>query len=342
MRKKALLVSSQIPYPCVNGGIERLVAGYESRILSDFDVDLLFYRSGCPMQMFHYGKPLPGQISAERLLDEHYAFVILFNYDTDFQQDSFIRPLLSHLPCFQFLQQHPVAGMSDSHFRGTITQSSSEPNNDVFVPGGFYDSDVFFRKNGRSDEFVVCVARIHEDKNQLELVQGYRDRIYNKYGLPAYLVGGGGLRDEEDLYFKEVMKFVDGVAIVSNADPSTPLATNNWLRADDVASLFHRARLSVMPSPQESFCVALLEALACGTTCIVNGRYSAFQPQDLSSQVFGSVTGKQGSILDWIDEALQKNTRIDASAWAGKFSLPEIKPRLLQFIQERCYVTPFG
>jgi glycosyltransferase involved in cell wall biosynthesis len=336
MKKKALLICSQNPYPCVNNGIERLIVGYESYIFADFDVYLLYYSSGHPIQMFHYGQPLLVEARPESLLEQGFAFVFLFNYDSDFQQDDFILPLLARFPCFQFLQAHPVAGMNDNHFRGTIAQSSSTPAKDVFVPGGFFDSGVFFRKNGRSNELVVCVARIHEDKNQLELIQGYKERIYNKYGLPLYLAGGGGLRYDEDLYFQEVMKFVDGVAILSNADPEKPLAPRSWLEPTEVASLFHRARLAVMPSPQESFCIALLEALACGTTCVVNGRYSAFQPEDLGPQVFGSVTGKQGSILDWIDDALQKNIRIEASAWARKFSLPEIKPKLLRFIQERC------
>src|SRR5205085_11626536 len=116
---------------------------------------------------------------------------------------------------------------------------------------------------------------------------------------------------------------VDGVTIFSNADRARPLAPGNWLGAAEVASLFHRARLAVMASPQESFCVALLEALACGTTCVVNGRYSAFKPQDLGPRVFGNVTEKRGTILDWVEAALQNNVRIDSSAWASKFSLAE-------------------
>lgn len=336
IRKKALLVCSQIPYPCVNGGIERLVAGYESRIFSAFDVYLLLYSLGRPLQMFHYGQPLPGTPTTECLLAEEFTFVLLFNYDTDFQHDDFVRPLLTRFPCFQFLQFHPVNGMDDNHFRGILCQSSTMPGADVVVPGGFYDSSVFFKKENRSEELVVCVARIHEDKNQLELVRGYRDKIFSKYGFPLLLVGGGGVRDEEDHYFREVMSYVDGTAIISNADQANPLAPANWLEANGIADLFHRARLAVMPSPQESFCVALLEALACGTTCVVNGNYSAFAPQDLGPQVFGSVTGKQGSILDWIDTALQQDVRIDASEWALQFSLEAVRPKLLQFVLARC------
>jgi hypothetical protein len=144
------------------------------------------------------------------------------------------------------------------------------------------------------------------------------------------------VRYEEDLYFKEVMRFVDGTAIMSTADPGSPLAPHSWLRGPEIAALLHRARLFVLPSPEESFCIALLESLACGTTCVVNGRYYGLGPQNLGSHVFGSVTEKKGFILDWLDSALQQDVRIDASTWAGKFALTEIKPKLLRFIQQRC------
>ncbi len=335
IKKKVLLVCNQLPYPCVNNGIERLIVGYESLVFSDFNVYLLFNREGHPIQMFHYGRPLPGTPNPKDLLAEQFAFVLLFNYDADFQHDSLILPLLQRFPCFQFLQSHPIAGIDDNHFRGTITQSSTMPGADVFVPGGFYDSSVFFKKEGRSEEFVVCVARIHEHKNQFELVHGYKERIYSKYGLPLVLAGGGGVHYEEDVYFREVMGHVDGTAIISNADLHSPFAPASWLGANAVADLFHRARLAVMPSPHESFCIALLEALACGTTCVVNGNYPAFAPKDLGPRVFGKVTGKQGPILDWIDQALEKDIRIDASQWVTRFSLDAIKPKLLQFVWKR-------
>src|SRR5438067_585235 len=44
MKKKALFISGQNPYPCVNNGIERLMVGYEWQVFSDFDVYLLYYR----------------------------------------------------------------------------------------------------------------------------------------------------------------------------------------------------------------------------------------------------------------------------------------------------------
>jgi glycosyltransferase involved in cell wall biosynthesis len=91
----------------------------------------------------------------------------------------------------------------------------------------------------------------------------------------------------------------------------------------------------VMASPKESFCIALVEAMACGTTCVVNGDYWGFDKADIRPNVYGSTTEKRGFILDSIDEALSKDIRVDGSEWVKKFSLKETKKTLLDFVNER-------
>ena len=81
--------------------------------------------------------------------------------------------------------------------------------------------------------------------------------------------------------------------------------------------------------------MALIEAMACGTTCVVNGDYWGFDEDDIRPNVFGNTTAKRGDILDLIDEALRRDVCIDGSAWAKKFSLNETKGKLLSFINGR-------
>ena len=90
-----------------------------------------------------------------------------------------------------------------------------------------------------------------------------------------------------------------------------------------------------MPSEKESFCIALIEALACGTTCVVDGLYYGFDEHDLRPHVYGNITGKDGSILDLIDDVLTKDIRIDASEWVKKYSLAEHQKQLMAFIRKR-------
>jgi glycosyltransferase involved in cell wall biosynthesis len=334
MKKRILLVCNQNPYPCINGGIERLISDYESHVFADFDVYMLFYNPGDAIRMFYYGQTLPGDVEQHQLLTEDWEFVFFFNYDTDFEDDAYIQPVLERFPCFLFTQTHPMPGLNDKKFRGIVSHSSSNRHADVFLPGGFYNSHVFF-KNGRTEEFAVCIGRIHEEKNQLELVAAYKERIYDRYQLPLYLVGGvrGGARGL--LYFDQVNEFIDNRSILSTVDLQQPRGLRSWLEPSQVAALCNRARLFVMPSPEESFCVALTEAMACGATCVVNGNYSGFQKEALSPHVCGNVTEKQGSILDVIDQVLRDEIRLDASEWVKQFSLQEVKPKLLQFIHKR-------
>ncbi len=91
----------------------------------------------------------------------------------------------------------------------------------------------------------------------------------------------------------------------------------------------------VMPSPEESFCIAMIEAIACGTTCVVDGAYYGFEEADLRPNVYGNISGGNGSILDLIDEALSNDVRIDASEWVRKYSLAETQKQLMAFIHER-------
>src|SRR5262249_7150679 len=160
--------------------------------------------------------------------------------------------------------------------------------------GGSYDSAVYF-KNRQGEDLVTSVGRIHPDKGQLELVCGYRERIYERFRRPLLLVGGSDDRD----YFEAVRAHIDEVAVRSTLGA----APEGWLAPAQIAGVLNRARYYVSASPRESFGIALAEALACGTTCVVNGDYPGFAPAELQQHVHGSVTGKRGSTLDLLAEA---------------------------------------
>ena len=168
-------------------------------------------------------------------------------------------------------------------------------------------------------------------KNQLALVRDYRKKIYRKHDIPLYLVGGSS----EDKYFPLVNRYVDGVSVLSTCDPANPMAASSWRTSRDIAELCNRARIFVMPSKKESFCIALIEAMACGTTCVVDGFYYGFDEKSLGPHVYGSITGSNGSIHDRIDEVLSRNIRIDASRWVKKYSLMATRKQLMAFIHKR-------
>ena len=114
--------------------------------------------------------------------------------------------------------------------------------------------------------------------------------VSEKYGLPLHLVGG---IDDSD-YLGEVERYVDGQAVVSSVDPADPLAIGTWCSARQIAKLIHRGRLFVSAAPKESFGLAMIEAMVCGTTCVVNGDYRGFEEADLRPYVYGHITAQAG------------------------------------------------
>lgn len=330
MKEQILIVCSESPYPHVVGGYERLIKDYQSYVFSDYDVYFLVCRRDSLRQLLHYGVPVESKLERERILNLNFAFALFVHSDFDFEGRRIVSPLIDRLPSFCFVQSHPNNEIEDRRYRGIITHYSENPHKNVLPIGGSYNPLVFYKKR-QSEEFIVCVGRIHPHKNQLELVRDYRERIYRKHRLPLYLVGGSS----DDKYFSLVNEFVDGVSVLSTCDAQHPLDGSGWRTSRDIAELCNRAKMFVMSSPEESFCIALIEAMACGTTCVVNGEYYGFDKNDLRPNVYGNINEKDGSILDLIDDALARHIQIDASEWVKKYSLDETKKRVMPFIHQR-------
>ncbi|HEV3315703.1 MAG TPA: glycosyltransferase [Candidatus Angelobacter sp.] len=331
MKRKVLLVSSDNPYPVVMGGFERLIIDYQDHLFRDYDVYLLlFLEEG--MQLLHYGKPVWSPDINATLLSERFEFIYFVHPGIDFSDPVALAPLTQSSPSFCFVQRHPDEDIPDVIFRGMVTHFSERPTSDVLRLGGSYNPAIFYEER-QPEDFILCVARISPEKNQLDLVRGYKEKIYARYGLPLYLVGGAN--DME--YFQEILAYVDNLSVFCTADRERPGAAACWRSSVEIAALCNRARIFVMPSPSESFCLAMIEAMACGTTCVVNGDFFGFDEDDLAPRVFGNVRGSDRPILDVLDEALHREIRTDSSEWVKKFSLPEIRNQLMPFIQDRLH-----
>lgn len=81
--------------------------------------------------------------------------------------------------------------------------------------------------------------------------------------------------------------------------------------------------------------MAMIEAMACGTTCVVNGDYRGFVAADLRPHVFGHITARQGCVVDLVVQALRDDVRIDGSDWAKKYAVSGMRKVLSRFIDER-------
>jgi glycosyltransferase involved in cell wall biosynthesis len=327
MRQKILLISSANPYPIVTNGCARLVLDYQRIVFSGYDVHFVATAPGTwePLARFH-GQAEHGQFSTERLLelDFEFAFFVGFRYS------DFSRQVTARIPSFCLTDTYPHRDLPEGIFRGILSHRAALLRDDILLCSGSYNSEIFYKQR-TGDDLVVSVGRIHPDKNQLELVSEYRDRIYNRYKLPLYLIGG-----IDDLgYYRKVRPYIDQVSVRSTIDGAHPHALDNWRSSLQVAALLSRARFFITGSRKESFGIALAEALACGTTCVLNGEFPGFDPADLGPHVFGNITEKRGSILDILEKALATGARLDGSEWVKKYSLVRAARRQTEFIKTR-------
>ena len=329
MSRRVLLVTPASPYPVVTNGCARLVSDYERHLFPDDDVTLLVTRPGDwePLALYHHG-----EVVAAALDGAHFDFALFIGFkDTDLT-----RRLASERPSFCLTDTFPHPDVPRRLFHGILSHrcsaedlGTSEPE-DVLVVGGSYDDDVFFPARG-PQELVVAVGRIHPDKNQLALVSRYRETVFAEHGLPLLLVGGV----EDDAYWNALARHVDGVAVRATVDPRDPSGPGSWRSAREIAALCNRARLFVSASPKESFGMALVEAMACGTTCVVDGAYGGFPGGELASRVYGNVTGSRDEIIDLTARALEGDVRVDSSVWARQYSLRATRAAVSRFVDAR-------
>jgi len=324
VKPKILIVCRFSPHPVVTGGCERLVADYQSHVFADYDVWFLHNPTRAASQLLHYGERVAVDPSLEQLRALDPVFALFFN---PIVEQELVLALADEVPSFCFAESYAPSPVYD-RFLGAITHSPVSGRDNVLVLGGSFDPAIF-RKDRQAEEAVVCVARICSTKNQLELVRGYRERIYERFGLPLQLVGG----PDPAPSYAAIAPYIDGVAVRCTTDPLATASPRNWLNSRQIAALLNRARLFVNPSPAESFCLALVEAMACGTTCVVNGAYDGFLREELRKRVYGNVGRKRGSILDLVERALENDVRIDASAWAQQYALPVAAVRIRDFIE---------
>ncbi|MGB8768833.1 MAG: glycosyltransferase [Candidatus Korobacteraceae bacterium] len=327
MKKKILLISDANPYPVVTDGCEKLVLDYQRTVFSGYDVHFVATEpeTWAPLAWFH-DEANRGPYNLDRLLEVGFAFAFFIG----FRSSDFSMRVATRVPSFCLTDTHPHPDVPDGIFRGILSHRAAVPRGDVLLCGGSYNSEIFY-KDRTGEDLILSVGRVHPDKNQFELVNEYRNRIYDRYGLPLYLVGG-----ISDLsYYQKLRPSIDQVSVRSTIDDEHPDALENWRSPDQIAALLNRARFFVAASPKESFGIALAEALACGATCVVNGDFWGFDPADLGPYVFGNITGKRGSILDVLEEALAVDARRDGSEWVKKYSICHAAERQIEFIESR-------
>ena len=158
------------------------------------------------------------------------------------------------------------------HSKADIINAYGLPESKVTVIYDGYDKTLFntaspdqelrgklFAKFGIDKSYILHHGVIKPNKNLKRLIQAYRLTLERNSSLDADLVLAGPLGWEYEDVLQEASKVSDGRGRV---------IFTHALSDEDLAVLVKGARLAVVPSLYEGFCLPMVESMACGVPTI--------------------------------------------------------------------------
>lgn len=150
------------------------------------------------------------------------------------------------------------------------------------------DTKKFTPAREEKKNYLLSVGKFIENKNQLTLLQAFKELIeQDKFKeLKLYLVGpsSGAFTSPERKssdYYQHCQQYV------KKENLKEKVKFYQWLEEKELIKLYQQATLFVFPSQEEGFGLVLLEAMACGCPCLVN-----------KIEPLTEVSGETGKIVD--------------------------------------------
>lgn len=124
----------------------------------------------------------------------------------------------------------------------------------------------------RSDSYIIFLGRVHEKKGVDLLVQAYAKLISeNKYEnlLPKLVIAGPGI---ETLYGQKIQHLISGTQKLADYIffPGMLTGAAKW-------GALYGSNAFILPSHQENFGIAVVEALACGKAVLISDKVNIWR-----------------------------------------------------------------
>ena len=214
------------------------------------------------------------------------------------------------------LWQHVSSGNS---FRGILANGAVANTKSVLKVGAIYDSDIFYNSKISRENIAIYVGRLDPNKN-VDVLISLWGKIYEKFGTKLFLIGGTHVPD----YFNTIKNQIDGNKIEHIF----------WLSTSELKNYYDTCCLSIMPSKRESLCWSVVESLACGCTCVVDGEYTGMG-HEIKPYIVGESLSWTNSLDKFVYNALEQNIKKDASEYMKGYSIKARKNEVISFIEGR-------
>jgi len=143
----------------------------------------------------------------------------------------------------------------------------------ILPPKEVTDQDLvaFRQQHGllSDEEYLLFLSRIHPKKGLLNLVKAYTAFSEKKGGLPKLVIAGPGM---DESYGKTIRDYIQSQSVLKNKILFTGMigGKQKW-------AAFHGAKAFVLPSHQENFGIAVVEALACKCPVLISNKVNIWR-----------------------------------------------------------------
>ncbi|MCJ8210229.1 glycosyltransferase [Mucilaginibacter sp. RS28] len=143
--------------------------------------------------------------------------------------------------------------------------------------------------------YLLFLSRIHPKKGVDLLVQAYIDLIKLNKDLPFLVIAGPGI---EHPYGQQLKLLVDGAPELVNR-----VFFPGMLADDAKWASFYSAEAFILPSHQENFGIAVVEALACSTPVLISNQvniYKEILKSDAGLVAEDTLDGVKDLLVKWL------------------------------------------
>jgi glycosyltransferase involved in cell wall biosynthesis len=198
---------------------------------------------------------------------------------------------------------------------GNVSCQSTVISLGTTAPAGDPDSDreSFYRRfpELRGKRIVLFLGRIHEKKGCELLIDAFAELRSRPNSEDIHLALAGPCAD--GAYIGQLRRQAEAAF----AGTTAPITWPGMLRGEDKWGAYHAAEAFVLPSHQENFGLAVIEALACGVPVLLSNKVNIWREIDEDQAGLveeDSVTGTARLLSRWfaLDAAAQKRMRTAA------------------------------
>jgi glycosyltransferase involved in cell wall biosynthesis len=182
-----------------------------------------------------------------------------------------------------------------------------------------------------TNRYLLFLGRLHEKKGIDVLLEAYRQLLRDGVDLPVLVIAGPGLNT---LYGDKIRSVVDEDSNLREKVIFTGMLTGvlKW------SAIYHAAAF-VLPSHQENFGIAVVEALACGKPVLITNQiniYSDIQKAKAGFVVPDTLTGVVTMLRTWIQLPEVEKMQLSQNAkdlYRKEFTVESAALKMIQMLR---------